>query len=171
MRLQVIVLFFVFLFSILQTTILSGSFYYCDLHSSEHVGAKQFEQNILTMWDCYNYGGEWVKPDLNYDTVWSSMLTLLTIQSTEGWIDTMWSSVDAVDPYYSPKVNNNLFMIPYTMVVVICICLLFIELFVGVVTETFNSQREILSGNQSLKRSQIVWLQIQLMNLNVKPKK
>jgi len=99
------------------------------------------------MWDCYNYGGEWVKPDLNYDTVWSSMLTLLTIQSTEGWIDVMWSSVDAVNPYYAPRVNNNLFMIPYTMVVVICICLLFIELFVGVVTETFNSQREILSGN------------------------
>lgn len=59
----------------------------------------------------------------------------------------MWSSVDAVNPYYAPRVNNNLFMIPYTMVVVICICLLFIELFVGVVTETFNSQREILSGN------------------------
>ena len=90
------------------------------------------------MWDCYDYGGEWITPDANYDTTLSSLLTLITVQSTEGWIDVLWNSVDAVEPYYQPKLNNRIIMIPYTMIVVICICLLFIELFVGVVTETFN---------------------------------
>ena len=31
------------------------------------------------MWDCINYGGEWIEPDLNYDNVMTSMLTLVTI--------------------------------------------------------------------------------------------
>ena len=31
------------------------------------------------MYDCYNYGGEWVEPELNFDTTLVSMLTLLTI--------------------------------------------------------------------------------------------
>ena len=88
-RLQVIVLFFVFLFAVLQTTLFSGSFSAC---STEHLqlNQKQMQENINTMWDCINYGGEWIQPDLNFDTTMNSLLTLLTIQSTEGWIDVMW---------------------------------------------------------------------------------
>lgn len=31
------------------------------------------------MFDCYNYGGEWVTPDFNFDTTVDSMLTLMSI--------------------------------------------------------------------------------------------
>lgn len=31
------------------------------------------------MWDCINYGGEWMTPDLNFDTTLNSLLTLITI--------------------------------------------------------------------------------------------
>ena len=77
-RLQVIVLFFVFLLAILQTTLLSGQFYSC---STDHLplSAKQQDKAIITMWDCYNYGGEWVQPRLNFDTTLASLLTLVTI--------------------------------------------------------------------------------------------
>ena len=60
---------------------------------------KQKIQNIENMWDCYNYGGEWVQPDLNFDNTLNSLLTLITIQTTEGWIDVLWNSADAVGPY------------------------------------------------------------------------
>ena len=131
-------LFFVFLLAILQTTLLSGQFYSC---STDHLDLdmKQQNQNIETMWDCINYGGEWVEPDLNFDTTLTSLLTLVTIQTTEGWIDVMWSSVDAVGPYQVPQENYNVFMVVYTMILVIIICMLFIELFVGIVVETFNN--------------------------------
>ena len=97
-NLQVIVLFFIFLFAILQTTLLSGQFYSCH---TDHLGLSMKQQvtNINNMWECINYGGEWVTPELNFDTTMTSMLTLITIQTTEGWIDVMWSSVDAVGPY------------------------------------------------------------------------
>ena len=77
-RLQAIVLFFVFLFAILQTTLFSGAFYYCETGHLD-LSKKQEIQNIKTMWDCYNYGGEWIEPDLNFDTTFMSMLTLVTI--------------------------------------------------------------------------------------------
>ena len=132
---------------------------------------KQQQQNIVTQWDCINYGGEWVKPDLNFDSTPWSVLTLITIQTTEGWIDVMWSSVDAVGPYLQPIENYNPFMIIYTMILVIVVCMLFMELFVGVVIETFNNQKEIMTGNSSLLRTQRAWVEVQLMTHRSKPMK
>lgn len=169
-NLQVIVLFFVFLFAILQTTLLSGSFFYCETGHLPTMSVRQQIANVETMWDCYNYGGEWVEPDLNFDSTMNSMLSLVTIQTTEGWIDVMWNTVDASQPYYSPIENNNPIMIVYTMILVICICMLFIELFVGVVIETFNNQKELMSGNSSLTRPQVGWIEVQLMTYAIKPK-
>lgn len=63
----------------------------------------------------------------------------MTIQTTEGWIDVLWNSVDAVAPYYQPIEGNSPLIIIYTMILIIIVCLLFIELFVGVVIETFNN--------------------------------
>ena len=62
----------------------------------------------------------------------------------------MWSSVDAVGPYQQPIENHNVFMVVYTMIMILIICMLFIELFVGIVTETFNNQKELMSGNKLL---------------------
>lgn len=103
-----------------------------------NLSAKQADEQIETMWDCYNYGGEWVAPRLNFDNTLASMLTLLTIQTTEGWTGVLWSSVDAVAPYHQPQTGHNPVMVVYTMILVIFICMLFMELFVGVVIETFN---------------------------------
>ena len=44
-------------------------------------------------------------------------------------------------------------MILLIMALVLLICILFTELFVGTVVETFNSQREYVLGNKDLTRS------------------
>ena len=61
---------------------------------------RQISQNVITKWDCLSYGGEWTTPDLNFDTTLSSFLTLLSIQTTEGWIDVMVGTNEAVDADY-----------------------------------------------------------------------
>ena len=167
-NLQIIIIFFIFLFSILQTTLFSGSFNYC---SVEHLDLDlNFQRKMInTQWDCINYGGEWVKPDLHFDDTLRSMLTLMTIQTTEGWIGVMWNSVDAVGPYMQPKIGYNNFMIIYMMLIVIIICMLFLNLFVGVVIETYNREKEALNFNSLLKVSQRTWIQVQLMTFKVKP--
>ena len=94
------------------------------------------------MWDCYNYGGEWVNPDLNFDTVMTSFLSLVAVQSTEGWIDVMWDATDAVDPYYQPSQDRGIlaitFMTLYMMILIILVAMLFVELFVGIAVEAYN---------------------------------
>ena len=121
------------------------------------------------MWDCYSYGGEWTQPRLHFDTTLDSMLTLLTIQTTEGWTGVLWSSVDAVEPYYQPQLNNSPIMVFYSMLLVIFICMLFMELFVGVVIETFNKQQELLNNNGSLGRRQFSWITFQLKTMKTNP--
>ena len=81
----------------------------------------------------------------------------------------MWGSVDAVGPYMQPKENYNVFMVVYTMILIIIICMLFMELFVGVVIETFNRQKDLLSNNSSLGRRQYHWITVMLMAMNTKP--
>ena len=49
------------------------------------------------------------------------------------------------------------------MIVILIICMLFIELFVGVVTETFNSQKEIMQGNRDLSRWQLGYARVHWM--------
>ena len=101
---QVIVLLLMWMLAILQTNIFSDKFGYCytdHLCFAEGSGIqclslKQQLDLIKNKWDCYNYGGEWVVPDMNYDSVSHSFLVLFCLQSTEGWIPTMYSSADAV---------------------------------------------------------------------------
>ena len=57
------------------------------------------------------------------------------------------------------------------MAMILIICLLFLNLFVGVVIETFNRENAMLSKNNLLTRSQSVWLHLQIMTLKAIPYK
>lgn len=72
-NLEVIVLFFFFLFAILGTTLMAGKFYYCECEHSDSLGG------IIDKWDCLNIGGVWVNPDLNFDNVFVSMESLFVL--------------------------------------------------------------------------------------------
>ena len=65
-NLLIITEFFIIMWAILCTTLLAGKFYHC---TTEHLelGGQFVEGLIDDKWDCLNYGGEWVQPDLNFD--------------------------------------------------------------------------------------------------------
>ena len=157
MELLSLVALIVFLFAMLETRLFSGTFNYC---FTDHLAITQIEATklIKNKWDCYNYGGEWTKPYLNFDTIGSSMLGLSSIQSHEGWLGMMWSSVDATEIDMAPKENNSPFFIFFTLIVIFVICLLSLNLFVGVVIETFNIQKQRLTHNDLLLPEQRVFL-------------
>jgi len=110
-----------------------------------------------------------VNPDLHFDNVFSSMLTLLTIQTTEGWIGVMWSAVDSSKVDQVPIINNNWYYVIFFMMLVVIICLLFLNLFVGVVIETFNSEKEHLSLNHLLRHIERQWIAVQIQTYSAKP--
>ena len=106
-----------------------------------HLGWKQWKtkQLVKNKWDCLNYGGEWIRPDLNFDTLNRSFTTLMTISSTEGWTQVLWSTTDAVDIDAEPVRDSRKYFGPvFQIVILFIISILFLNLFIGVVTDTFN---------------------------------
>lgn len=55
-----------------------SEFSYC---FTEHLGLSLGQRLglIKTKADCLNYGGEWFTPDLNYDSISQSLLTLFVL--------------------------------------------------------------------------------------------
>lgn len=161
-NLQLIIVFFLFLFAILHTTLFAGQFWSC---SADHTVLSFKESNVYikSMWDCINYGGEWVNSDFNYDTTLRSLLTLFCLQSTEGWVDGMWQEVDAKERYMQPVEGGKPFYIIFGILIEILINLLFLNLFVGVVIETFNEEKEKINKNDLLSQEQKKWISVQLM--------
>jgi hypothetical protein len=153
MILQVNLFFFIFMVSILGTTLFAGKFYHCAIdHIPLYSGESLFEKHdvervISTKTECLDMGGEWINQDQNYDTVKNSMLTLISLQTTEGWIEVMWNSVDSNQVNFSPIENNKPAIILLYFFLVFIMCLLFLNLFVGVVISTFNFEKENLMKN------------------------
>ena len=106
---------------------------------------------------------------MNFNNTLRGMLTLFIFQSKEGWFSLMWNSVDAVDVDQQPIKDSNQFYIIVFMILVVLLCLLFVNMFIGVVIETYQSEKESMSFNNHLTERQRSWLQLQNMSYHVKP--
>ena len=79
------------IFGIQAVGLLKGKFYSCDVDDlPEYVHGE-----ILTKWDCLDYGGEWINRKGNFDNVINAMTTMFGMMSTEGWLEVMWNAVDS----------------------------------------------------------------------------
>jgi len=127
-----VVFFFMFMISILLTSLLSGKMFHCNL---EHTGL-QFEQKqelVADKWDCLNYGGLWEEATLNFDNTLRGMLTLFIFQTREGWVGLMDDSIDAVGIDQAGVRGSSPYFVFFYIFLVIVICLLFTNMFVRVV--------------------------------------
>ena len=94
-NLQLVVLFFMYTFAILLTTLFSGKSHSC---VSDHLGlsTEQQDELITDKWDCLNYGGEWEAGSINFDSTPHSMLMIFIMQSNERMEDIYLTMIDAV---------------------------------------------------------------------------
>jgi voltage-dependent calcium channel T type alpha-1G len=144
-------MFFIFMLAILSCTLFAGQFWYCD---TEHLNMDDYmmKNGIITRYDCLSYGGEWVNPDFEFDNCMTSMLSLLGIQSTEGWVDTMWLMIDIEGQELQPIRDSKRYYCVFAVASTSLMTLLFLNLFVGVVIESFNKEKEDLLLNNLLKK-------------------
>ena len=56
----------------------------------------------MTMWDCYDLGGEWVRYNANFDNIISAVITMFNLMTTEGWTEVLWNAVDTTNIYQAP---------------------------------------------------------------------
>ena len=62
----------------------------------------------------------------------------------------MWDSVDAVGINKVPVRDTNLFFIPLYMIFVVLLCLLFVNMFVRIVIETYNLEKDFIDFKKLL---------------------
>jgi len=86
------------------------------------------------------------------------MLTLFDIITTEGWIPVMWNGVDATAINRQPERGSQMLAVLYFMAFIIVGSLFVLNLFVGVVINTFNSEKERLGKNHMLTPVQSEWV-------------
>lgn len=97
------------------------------------------------------------------------MLTLISIQSTEGWVDTMWQMIDVQGQELQPIRDSKRYYCIFAMGSTIFMTLLFLNLFVGVVIESFNREKEELSLNKLLAKVEKTWIETMQLCYTAKP--
>ena len=97
------------------------------------------------------------------------MLTMFGMSSTEGWLDVMWDAVDTTEIYQVPRRNNNPGYILFFMFFMIVLSLFILNLFVGVVINTFNIEKEKLSNNKLLTELQSEYCEVLIKCFTTNP--
>jgi len=136
----------ILLFAILGTTFYKGLFFSCHMDNiPEHLQGE-----VFTMWECMDYGGEWINSPDNFDNVFASMITFFIALTTEGWVGIMWNAVDANEQFMMPIKNNSPLVAIFFCCYIIVGALFIFNLFVGVVISTFSEEKEKLVRNNLL---------------------
>lgn len=68
------------MFGIFGTNFFKGTYYSCDINKAD-------EHIIIGKYDCFDYGGNWVNADYNFDNALNSINSLFVISTTEGWLE------------------------------------------------------------------------------------
>lgn len=107
--------------------------------------------------------------DYNYDNVPRAFLTTISLQSTEGWVDNLNNMIDSVGQEKQPITNNAVIYKVYAIATQIFMTLLFLNLFIGVVIESFNREKDELSLNKLLKKVEQTWIETLQLCYSAKP--
>ena len=73
--------------------------------------------------------------------------------TTEGWIGVMWDAVDASGIYQEPIENNGRYWTFYFMAFMVVGSLFILNMFVGIVINVFNIEKETLQNNHLLTQT------------------
>jgi hypothetical protein len=154
------------LFAIFGVTYFKGKFFYCD---TQWLDFEIDPSLIINRQDCLNIGGEWRNKDAHFDNILNAMMTLFELATTEGWIQIMYSGIDAVDVDYQPQKNHSMGWALFFIVFIIFGSLFIMNLFVGVVIKTFSYEKEKLGGSLLLTPLQKEWVAMQKLTMHEKP--
>ena len=75
MNLLAITILLLMLFGIQGVNFFAGKMFYCNVANMPEATKKK----INSQWDCYDYGGEWLRFSANFDDVGQAMLTKLAL--------------------------------------------------------------------------------------------
>merc|ERR1719507_2936472 len=96
----------------------------------------------------------WSRNEFNYDNVIRAMLTLFVVATFEGWPGILYVSIDSNAPDIGPKHNYRPYVAIFYFVYLIIIAFFMINIFVGFVIVTFQSEGESAFQDCALDKNQ-----------------
>lgn len=124
---------------------------------------------VESKWDCFNSGGEWENSVYNFDNVYNALITLFLMSTIAGWSDIMMTCATSDSVDYLSGTQLNAIWVIFFIIFIIVGAFFFLNLFVGVVISTFNSEHEKLGGNDLLTEKQKEWIELRLLVLRSAP--
>lgn len=100
------------------------------------------------------------------------MLTLFVVSSLEGWPQIMLHAVDSTEPGEAPQQDASEFSVVFFIVFIFIGSFFFLNLFIGVIFETFNEAKRSESSIVALflPRDHVLWVEIQELLIQSKPR-
>ena len=98
--------------------------------------------------------------DNHFDNVPAAMIALLNAQNSEGWSDIMYTSTDITGIDKNPREYASEYNMLFFFIFQVVGNMFFLNLFVGVVINTFDMEKERLGKNHLLTSTQKEWVKL-----------
>lgn len=136
---------FFIIFGILGVQLFKGTFYHCEGINIKHVKNKS---------DCLAvHGNVWINRKYNFDDLGKALMSLFVLSSRDGWVNIMYTGLDAVGVDQQPVVNFNEWRLLYFISFILLVGFFVLNMFVGVVVENFHRCREEQEKEEKIRRA------------------
>jgi hypothetical protein len=109
---------------------------------------------VKTKDDCLKVpNNQWINSQYNFDNLGQALMTLFVLSSKDGWVQIMYTGIDAVEIDVQPIENNNEWMLVYFISFILLVGFFVLNMFVGVVIENFHKCRAEQEREEKAKRA------------------
>ena len=112
--------------------------------------AKEGSESALTV-----HNRVWEKNSFNFDNVAEAMLTLFVTMTFEGWPGILYVSIDSNEVDHGPVHNYRTYVALFYFIYIIIIAFFMVNIFVGFVIVTFQSEGEAAFKHCELDKNQV----------------
>ncbi|XP_045478266.1 voltage-dependent T-type calcium channel subunit alpha-1G isoform X2 [Harmonia axyridis] len=136
---------FFIIFGILGVQLFKGTFYHC---TGKNI------QGIQNKTDCLSRDStRWENEKYNFDDLGQALMSLFVLSSRDGWVNIMYSGLDAVGVDQQPKTNYSEWRLLYFISFILLVGFFVLNMFVGVVVENFHRCREEQEKEERVRRA------------------
>ncbi|XP_026324776.1 voltage-dependent T-type calcium channel subunit alpha-1G [Hyposmocoma kahamanoa] len=136
---------FFIIFGILGVQLFKGAFYHCE---GAHI------KNVTNKSECKAIDGNaWVNRKYNFDDLGKALMSLFVLSSRDGWVNIMYTGLDAVGVDKQPIRNHSEWRLLYFISFILLVGFFVLNMFVGVVVENFHRCREEQEKEERVRRA------------------
>jgi voltage-dependent calcium channel L type alpha-1D len=146
-----------FMFAVIGVQLFKGRFWMCSdrgMQTEEECRGEYFvpkdgSASLYTV-----HARLWAKNEFNFDNVAEAMLTLFVTMTFEGWPGILYVSIDSNEVDHGPVHNYRTYVALFYFIYIIIIAFFMVNIFVGFVIVTFQSEGEAAFKHCELDKNQ-----------------